>query len=101
MSGRAEFRAQRSQSRISRRSMLQTTSTGFGMLAAAALLADEAAATTWFEAHVWPNDRHCPRCGNAETIEAHGDMPYWCQACRRYFSVRIGTALFGPRPPSA
>lgn len=45
MSGRAELGVQRSQSRISRRRMLQTTSTGFGMLAAAALLADEAAAT--------------------------------------------------------
>ena len=54
---------------------------------------DEKTATAWFERYIWPDGRHCPRCGNTETSEAQGDMPYWCGACRRYFSVRIGTAL--------
>ena len=60
---------------------------------------DEVAATEWFEAHVWPAGRHCPRCGSTETIEARGDMPYWCPACRRYFSVRIGTAMERSKVP--
>ena len=60
---------------------------------------DEAAAVAWFEKHIWPNGRHCTRCGSVETIEAHGDMPYWCPACRRYFSVRIGTAFERSKVP--
>ena len=54
---------------------------------------DERAATEWFEHYIWPNGRHCPRCGSAETTEAPGAMPYWCGACRRHFSMRIGTAM--------
>jgi hypothetical protein len=44
MSGKAEQGTALNRGRISRRRMLQTTSTGFGMLAATALLADEAGA---------------------------------------------------------
>ena len=43
--------------------------------------------------------RHCPRCGNTETSNAPGGMPYWCPACRRHFSVRIGTALERSKVP--
>ena len=53
------------------------------------------AAREWFEAKVWPNGRHCPRCGFVETIECTGKppLPYWCPACKRHFSVRIGTVM--------
>ena len=44
MSGKAEFGATLDRGRMSRRRMLKSTSTGFGMLAAAALLAEEAGA---------------------------------------------------------
>ncbi len=60
---------------------------------------DEEAATEWFERHVWPMGRHCPRCGSTETTLDRGDMPYWCGACRRRFSVRIGTALERSKVP--
>lgn len=62
---------------------------------------DEATATEWFEALIWPNGRHCPRCGNTETTEASekAGLPYWCGACRRHFSVRIGTTLERSRVP--
>ena len=55
----------------------------------------EESARLWFEAKVWPDGRHCPRCGHAETIECTGNppMPYWCPGCKRYFSVRIGTVM--------
>ena len=56
---------------------------------------DEATARQWFEARVWPDGRHCPRCGGVETREASATsgLPYWCPDCRRAFSVRTGTAL--------
>ena len=60
---------------------------------------DEAAATAWFESHVWPDGRHCPRCGCTETTETPGHMPYWCPACRRRFSVRVGTAMERSKVP--
>ena len=72
---------------------------GISTIELADMFPDEAAAATWFEKHIWPNGRHCTRCGSVETIEAHGDMPYWCPACRRYFSVRIGTAFERSKVP--
>ncbi len=55
----------------------------------------EESAREWFEAKVWPNGRHCPRCGHTETIECTGNppMPYYCPGCKRHFSVRIGTVM--------
>ena len=55
----------------------------------------EDSAREWFEAKVWPNGRHCPRCGHTETIECTGNppMPYYCPGCKRHFSVRIGTVM--------
>ena len=53
-------------------------------------------AREWFESLVWAKGRHCPRCGNTETVECHGPshpMPYRCYACNRYFSVRVGTVM--------
>ena len=56
---------------------------------------DEASATTWFEALVWPDGRHCPRCGCTDTRDAAATagLPYYCVECQKTFSVRIGTAL--------
>ncbi len=55
----------------------------------------EDAAREWFESRIWPEGRHCPRCGSAETLESkgHPPLPYWCPDCSRHFSVRIGTIL--------
>ena len=72
---------------------------GINALELADMFPSEEAASAWFESHVWPDGRHCPRCGSLETIEAHGDMPYWCPDCRRYFSVRIGTAFERTKVP--
>ena len=55
---------------------------------------DEDAATAWFESAIWPDGRHCPKCGSVRTSEAsHKKMPYWCTDCRSYFSVKTGTAM--------
>ena len=74
---------------------------GISLIELAEMFPDEATATKWFEALIWPNGRHCPRCGNTETTEASkkAGLPYWCGACRRHFSVRIGTTLERSRVP--
>ncbi len=57
----------------------------------------EEAATKWFEGIIWREGRYCPHCGSVHTIEcasgAAHPMPYRCQDCRRYFSVRKGTLM--------
>ena len=54
----------------------------------------EEAAAAWFESVIWPDGRHCPKCGSLRTSGAsHAKMPYWCTDCRSYFSVKTGTAM--------
>ena len=60
----------------------------------------EESATEWFESVIWPNGRHCPKCGSTRTGEAkHRFMPYWCTDCRSYFSVKTGTAMQASKVP--
>ena len=68
---------------------------GITVMQLADMFPNEASATAWFEAKVWPNGRHCPRCGCTETRRAAGTagLPYYCTGCQGVFSVRIGTAL--------
>lgn len=56
---------------------------------------DEESARTWFEGIVWPDQRSCGHCGSVETraVPNAKPMPYWCSACRSYFSVKTGTAI--------
>ena len=64
------------------------------------LFPTEEAATEWFEETIWPNGRHCPKCGSVRTKEAtHRYMPYWCSDCRSYFSVKTGTAMQASKIP--
>ena len=49
---------------------------------------------------IWPDGRHCPKCGSERTREAsHKKMPYWCSDCRSYFSVKTGTAMQASKVP--
>ena len=60
----------------------------------------EETAAQWFESVVWPNGRHCPKCGSIKTREAsHKKMPYWCSDCRSYFSVKTNTAMQASKIP--
>ena len=60
----------------------------------------EEAATTWFESVIWPDGRHCPKCGSKRTCEAsHKKMPYWCSDCRSYFSIKTSTAMHASKIP--
>ena len=68
---------------------------GITVMQLADMFPNEVSATAWFEAKVWPNGRHCPRCGCTETRPAAktAGLPYYCTGCQDVFSVRIGTAL--------
>ncbi len=73
---------------------------GISMMKLGDMFPTEDSAREWFEAKIWPDGRHCPKCGSVRTVEAsHGKMPYWCSDCRSYFSVRTGTLLEGSRLP--
>ena len=58
---------------------------------------DDATAEKWFEQERWGETGiYCPRCGSVERITETKDrkpLPYWCGACRRHFSVRVGSLM--------
>lgn len=67
---------------------------GVSIMQMAELFPTDDAARKWFEAKIWPDGRHCPKCGSERTCEAtHQHMPYWCSDCRSYFSVKTGTVM--------
>ncbi len=74
--------------------------TGIGIIELMELFPDEATAREWFESIRWPDGRVCPRCSSGRTRAAsHAYMPYWCTACRSYFSVKIGTVMEASKIP--
>jgi transposase-like protein len=54
---------------------------------------DEAAAREWLESHLWPDGPVCPHCGSVgeNTAIATREGWYQCNACRKQFSVTVGT----------
>ena len=73
---------------------------GISLMELAEMFPDETAARTWYEGHVWPDGRFCPRCGSTRTHEAsHAKSPYRCTDCRKYFSAKTGTALESSKIP--
>ena len=74
---------------------------GISLIALMEMFPDEETATSWFEAHVWPEGRCCGHCGSTRTKEVPNakPMPYWCTDCRSYFSVRAGTAIASSKIP--
>ena len=74
---------------------------GISLLELAEMFPDELAARKWFEGQIWPDGvRWCLRCGSDNTHKAtHRTMPYRCRDCRKYFSVKTGTALESSKVP--
>ncbi|MDE2718405.1 MAG: IS1595 family transposase, partial [Chloroflexota bacterium] len=60
---------------------------------------DDAAAEAWMAEVRWPDGPYCPReeCAstNIQHPTTHPQMPYRCRTCRRFFSVKTGTAMQG------
>ena len=56
---------------------------------------DEAAATAFMEEALWDGIPYCGRCGTMNVYQVKSGKPlsHRCRACKRYFSVRTGTAL--------
>jgi transposase-like protein len=54
---------------------------------------DEAKAREWLEVQLWPNGPVCGHCGTLNEATALGTRPGWyqCNACRKQFSVTVGT----------
>lgn len=75
---------------------------GISLLELNDMFPDEATARQWFEGQLWPGgQRICPRCGGHHTnpVPNERPMPYHCADCRKYFSVRTGTALERSKVP--
>ena len=57
---------------------------------------DDDKARAWMQARMWPNGPVCPHCGTENestklTGKAHRPGVYQCNACRKQFSVTVGT----------
>ena len=75
---------------------------GISIMAIFEMFPDEDAAKAWFENLRWPDgQRTCPRCDSDKTRETKTGkpMPYWCCACRSYFSVKVGTIMQSSKLP--
>ncbi len=58
---------------------------------------DDAKAREWLEAARWPGEPVCAHCGSANVQrlegEAHRPGLLYCRACRKQFSVTVGSVM--------
>ena len=56
---------------------------------------DDATAEQWFIDNRWPTGITCAKCGsdNVQESTSHPTMRHRCRSCRKFFSVRHGTAM--------
>lgn len=69
---------------------------GISVIQMAQMFATEEQAVAWFEAWYWPTGEiACMLCGslNAYRVKSGKPMPYRCKDCRKYFSLKKGTAM--------
>ena len=69
---------------------------GISVMQVADMFATEAQAVKWFEDWHWPDGEiACMLCGscNAYRVKSGKPMPYRCRDCKRYFSLKKGTAM--------
>ncbi len=63
----------------------------------AAIFNDDANAREWLEAARWPNGPVCAHCGSENVHrlegEAHRAGLLYCRACRKQFSVTVGSVM--------
>lgn len=66
------------------------------------MVSDEATARVFFEERRWPGDTACPRCGSLKVrdiSETKQSMPWRCDDCKCYFSVRTNSVMEDSRIP--
>ena len=56
---------------------------------------DECSAEKFIESIRWPEGRVCPKCGSTNTYTKANrkPQPYRCRTCKKFFSVKVGTAF--------
>ena len=73
---------------------------GISIIELTEMFPTEDSAREWWERIIWPDGRHCPKCGSTRTHEcSHKKSPYRCTDCRAYFSAKIGTAIESSKVP--
>lgn len=61
---------------------------------------DEATARKWFEQQRWPDGNvrcHACRSDNVQHNAKHPTMTHRCRSCKKFFSVKSGTAMHGSK----
>ncbi len=68
---------------------------GLSLADVVSLFGTEEDADAWFADCRWDGEHACPKCGsvNVQTGAKHPTMPYRCRSCRKFFSVKTGTAM--------
>ncbi len=68
---------------------------------AAKMFADEESAEKWFISVRWPDGVECPVCRSKDiqVRENRRPLPYWCGACREYFSVKSHSVMHRSKLP--
>ena len=68
---------------------------GMSLIDVMAMFPDDESAEKWFIERRWPDGISCPHChgDNIQEKAAHATMRHRCRSCRKFFSVRIGTAM--------
>ena len=76
---------------------------GISVMQMAQMFATEDDAVAWFEDLHWPDGQMtCLRCGSADgayRVKSGKPMPYRCKDCKRYFSLKTGTAMEDSKLP--
>ena len=75
---------------------------GLSVIQVSEMFATEQDAIEWFEGIHWPDGEiSCLRCGSddAYRVKNGKPMPYRCRGCRKYFSLKTGTAMEDSKLP--
>ena len=73
----------------------QTKRGDIALIDAVQKFSSELEAEQWFIDQRWPDGLRCARCGSDRVRRQNTcrPMPFYCNPCRRYFSVKTGTVL--------
>ncbi len=74
---------------------------GISLLELAKKFPDNESAQAWFEKIHWPDGKiTCLRCESEDVYRCkHKTMPFRCRTCKKYFSVKTGTAMQSSNVP--